>query len=197
MINILVSLHPDPKNPGSGLVEYKIPELGMNEQISYRLIPRKKVDGFVKYGDGHTILVETNERSKNVEKKHYDKSVLTACLDMVFLPTFLLSDPENRVAIDHDPLVTFMQNVINEYAGTFKPKKKSRGWLWRVLFGEDKPVESYEQILKCDASMIASEFQKVGIGLWSRNPYGVCWDCLVPNVWESCRSQKFWDLFSI
>lgn len=176
MINIFVSLHPDTENPGYGLVEYNIPELGKNAKFAYRLIPRKNVEAFLKIEDGHMKLDEA--KFQKLLEREGEKFAIQVCLDLILLPTFYLNDPKYRVAIEHDSLVAFMQEVVDCYVETLRSPKRQLRW-FRI--GKRKSGNN-ELSLQCDVTNLVSRFQKVGIGICTRNPLGVCWDCLVPLI---------------
>ena len=179
-MNILVSF-----NENSGLVNYSIPDLGLQQEIPYRVLPVKNSGKLVCYDtkSGHVKFDSNDENFKKLLKKEHEDSVLSACLDVAFLPTFKLGNPGSRVALAHDETIAFMKKVITEYAKTLQPKESSFGRFRRYLFGEsEKEIQAkakYDRVSKSDAINIVYDFQTSGI--CTRNPDGT-WDSLVPFI---------------
>lgn len=201
MFKIDVSLVYKEGDPGKGisseqLIRYSIPEFGLQESVDYKLFSRVKegsCNESIKFGENHVKPDWTDERFSRLLDKKYESSILQLFLDMVFMPTFLLGDPEKRIAIEYDTFVSFIQKAIDAYAATIKPPAPKRKWLFRYLFGESKnDVEAVktaklkkEKVLKCVASFLADDAQHSGI--CSRNPGGSSdeyepWNCIVPAL---------------
>jgi len=201
MFKIDVSLVYKEGDPGKGisseqLIRYSIPELELQESVGYKLFSRVKegsCNGAIKFGENHVKPDWTDERFSRLLDKKYESSILQLFLDMIFMPTFLLGDPEKRIAIEYDTFVSFIQKAIDAYAATIKPPAPKRKWLFRYLFGESKDDISSakmaklkkERVLKCVASFLADDAQYSGV--CSRNPGGSSkefepWNCVVPTL---------------
>jgi len=200
MFNLEVQIVSEEGNPSEGIpakqfIQYSIPKLGIEKKIvDYRLYPRVHANGesSIKFGDNHVKPDwEMDARFRKVSEKKYESSLLQLLLDMVFVPTFLLSSPEKRVALEYESLVTLAQDAVNAYASMITIPAPTRKKLFRFLFGDsEKDIEAQEkaksqkdEISAFVVSFVADYLQKVGI--FSRNPGGYSkdiepWDCIVP-----------------
>lgn len=180
MMNILVSF-----NEKSGVVNYSIPDLGLQQDVPYRILPVAKSGKSVCYdsNSGHVKFDPKDENFQKLLKKEHEDSMLSACLDVAFLPTFKLDNPNSRVAIAHDETIAFMKKIITEYAKTLQPTESSFGRFRRRLFGEsEKEIQAkakYDRISKTDAINIVYDLQTSGI--CTRNPDGT-WDSIAPFI---------------
>lgn len=176
MIEVLIELH-------HGMVKYNIPDLQMSTEIPYRLYPRKKSEITVLEEGGHVKFDASNRHVQELFHKYCEKTTLGLCLDITFLPTLILNDSENRVAIAYDDVVTFMDQVVCKYTEKFSPQKRTfLGELRMKLFEtrqEKQRKMQYDRLLKVNACHIVDDLQKLGIV--TRNPFGT-WNCLAPNI---------------